>query len=40
GLVRRKAAHGSFGEFGSKFAKATDTTPFLDDSAVFESQPG
>ena len=40
GLVRRKAAHGSFGEFGSKFAKATDTTPFLDDSAVFEAQPG
>lgn len=40
GLVRQKAQHLSFGEFGSKFAKATDNAPFLDASDIIESAPG
>lgn len=40
GLVRKKAAHGSFGEFGSKFAEATRTAPWLDDSVIAEAVPG
>lgn len=40
GLVRTAAAHGSFGEFGSKFAKATDTAPHLEASIITESAPG
>ncbi len=40
GLVRSKAQHLSFGEFGSKFAKATDKAPFLDASSIISSEPG
>lgn len=40
GLVRRKAQHLSFGEFGSKFAKATNSAPFLDDSIILHADPG
>jgi phosphoserine aminotransferase len=40
GLVRRKAQHLSFGEFGSKFAKATNAAPFLDDSVILHADPG
>ncbi|MCP3426411.1 phosphoserine transaminase [Rothia sp. AR01] len=40
GLVRNKAAHLSFGEFGSKFAQATDKAPFLEASEVIASEPG
>ncbi|WP_422935681.1 phosphoserine transaminase [Sinomonas sp. P47F7] len=40
GLVRSKAQHLSFGEFGSKFAKATDNAPFLEASSILTSEPG
>ncbi|WP_247828007.1 phosphoserine transaminase [Arthrobacter antioxidans] len=40
GLVDRKAQHLSFGEFGSKFASATDKAPFLDASSILTSEPG
>jgi phosphoserine aminotransferase len=40
GLVRSKAQHLSFGEFGSKFAKATDKAPFLEPSSIIASEPG
>ncbi|GAA2202420.1 phosphoserine transaminase [Sinomonas flava] len=40
GLVRAKAQHLSFGEFGSKFAKATDKAPFLERSSIITSEPG
>ncbi|WP_433876087.1 phosphoserine transaminase [Sinomonas atrocyanea] len=40
GLVRSKAQHLSFGEFGSKFAKATDKAPFLERSSIITSEPG
>ncbi|GAB3269801.1 phosphoserine transaminase [Sinomonas notoginsengisoli] len=40
GLVRSKAQHLSFGEFGSKFAKATDKAPFLERSSIIASDPG
>ena len=39
-LVRSRAAHAQFGEFGSKFAKATAQAPFLEDSVIFDAQPG
>ncbi|WP_026531044.1 phosphoserine transaminase [Haematomicrobium sanguinis] len=40
GLVSQRAAHLSFGEFGSKFAKETSAAPFLEDSVVLSSEPG
>ena len=40
GLVRTKAQHLSFGEFGSKFAKATDKAPFLEASSIISAEPG
>lgn len=40
GLVRQKAQHLSFGEFGSKFASATNKAPFLDASTILKSEPG
>lgn len=40
GLVESKAQHLSFGEFGSKFAKATDTAPFLQASTILSAEPG
>ncbi|WP_313812045.1 phosphoserine transaminase [Glutamicibacter sp.] len=40
GLVRNKAQHLSFGEFGSKFAKATDKAPFLNASSIIVGEPG
>ncbi|WP_105031241.1 phosphoserine transaminase [Arthrobacter ruber] len=40
GLVERKAQHLSFGEFGSKFAAATDKAPFLEGSSIITSEPG
>ncbi|REE05164.1 phosphoserine transaminase [Citricoccus muralis] len=40
GLVRSKAQHLSFGEFGSKFAKATDNAPFLEASSIRTAEPG
>jgi phosphoserine aminotransferase len=40
GLVKKKAQHLSFGEFGAKFASATDRAPFLDASEIITSAPG
>lgn len=40
GLVERKAQHLSFGEFGAKFAAATDKAPFLEPSSIISSTPG
>lgn len=40
GLVERKAQHLSFGEFGSKFAAATNKAPFLDPSSIIKAEPG
>src|SRR5699024_12836690 len=40
GLVRNKAQHLSFGEFVSKFAKATNNAPFLDDSVILQADTG
>jgi len=40
GLVENKAQHLSFGEFGSKFAAATNKAPFLDASSIIKAEPG
>lgn len=40
GLVESKAQHLVFGEFGSKFASATDKTPHLERSSIISSEPG
>lgn len=40
GLVRARAQHLSFGEFGSKFAKVTEAAPWLADPSVVKSEPG
>ncbi|WP_092109312.1 phosphoserine transaminase [Brevibacterium sandarakinum] len=40
GLVRERAAHTTFGEFGQKFAKATDEAPHLQDSLILKAEPG
>ncbi|MCC9206317.1 phosphoserine transaminase [Arthrobacter sp. zg-Y769] len=40
GLVQEKAQHLSFGEFGSKFAAATNKAPFLSASSIITSNPG
>jgi phosphoserine aminotransferase len=40
GLIRQRSQHLSFGEFGSKFAKAAQDAPFLDDPSVIKSEPG
>ncbi|AEG45286.1 phosphoserine transaminase [Isoptericola variabilis] len=39
-LVRRKAQHAAFGEFGAKFAAATRRAPFLEDSQVISADAG
>lgn len=39
-LVRRRAQHAAFGEFGAKFAAATTAAPFLDPSQVITAPPG
>ena len=40
GLVERRSAHLSFGEFSAKFGRVTAAAPWLDDPAVTESEPG
>ena len=40
GLVRERAAHATFGEFGQKFAQATDEAPHLQDSLILKAEPG
>lgn len=39
-LIRERAAHGVFGEFGAKFAKETTQAPFLKDSLLTRVEPG
>jgi phosphoserine aminotransferase len=39
-LVRERALHLTYGEFSSKFAKATGGAPFLADPIVLEAEPG
>ncbi len=39
-LVHARAQHLSFGEFGSKFARATDNAPFLEASDIRTAEPG
>ncbi len=40
GLVRERAAHATFGEFGQKFAKATNDAPHLEKSLILTAEPG
>jgi phosphoserine aminotransferase len=40
GLVRQRSQHLAFGEFGSKFAAAVASAPFLGAPTVIESEPG
>jgi phosphoserine aminotransferase len=40
GLIRDRAQCASFGEFGSKFAKAVASAPFLADPSVRTAEPG
>ena len=40
GLIREKSQHLSFGEFSSKFAKASQAAPWLQDASVITSDPG
>jgi phosphoserine aminotransferase len=40
GLIERKSQHLAFGEFSSKFAKAVQQAPFLDDPTVISADPG
>jgi phosphoserine aminotransferase len=40
GLIRNRSQHLSFGEFSSKFAKAAQQAPFLDEPTVLTSEPG
>ncbi len=40
GLVQQRSRHYSFGEFSSKFAKATAAAPWLDDPDVVTADPG
>jgi len=39
-LVEKRSAHGVFGEFGAKFAKATTRAPFLEEPVVTKAAPG
>lgn len=39
-LVRRRAQHLAFGEFGSKFAQVTDKAPHLEPSDILRAEPG
>jgi phosphoserine aminotransferase len=39
-LVRERALHLAYGEFSSKFAKATAGAPFLADPILIEAEPG
>ena len=39
-LIAERSAHGVFGEFSRKFARASAAAPFLGEPAVFEAEPG
>ena len=40
GLIEKKSAHLSYGEFSSKFAKAAKVAPWLEAPQVIEAEPG
>jgi phosphoserine aminotransferase len=40
GLIEKKSQHLSFGEFSSKFAKASAAAPWLEEPSVITSEPG
>lgn len=40
GLIRRRSAHGTYGEFSAKFASGVAEAPFLDDPVVVTGAPG
>src|SRR5688572_18117704 len=40
GLIRSRSQHLSFGEFSSKFAKAAQQAPWLEEPTVIASEPG
>ncbi|WP_336029976.1 phosphoserine transaminase [Geodermatophilus sp. FMUSA9-8] len=40
GLVRRRSAHGTYGEFSAKFAAAIAEAPFLEEPVVAAAAPG
>jgi phosphoserine aminotransferase len=40
GLVRRRSAHLSYGQFSSRFAAVTAGAPFLDEPKIAEAPPG
>ncbi|SHF71140.1 phosphoserine transaminase [Geodermatophilus nigrescens] len=40
GLVRRRSAHGTYGEFSAKFASAIAEAPFLEEPVVAAAAPG
>ena len=40
GLIENKSGHLSFGEFSSKFAKAAQKAPWLDEPTIISSEPG
>ncbi|WP_127573456.1 phosphoserine transaminase [Georgenia faecalis] len=40
GLVRSRARHAAFGEFGAKFAAGTARAPFLEPSDIVTAEPG
>jgi phosphoserine aminotransferase len=40
GLIRRRSAHGTFGEFSAKFASGVAEAPFLDDPVIAKADAG
>ena len=40
GLIEKKSAHLTYGEFSSKFAKASKMAPWLDAPQILEAEPG
>lgn len=40
GFIEQRSMHLSFGEFGSKFAKAAKTAPHLSEPVIIEADPG
>jgi phosphoserine aminotransferase len=40
GLIRRRSAHGTYGEFSAKFASGVAEAPFLDDPVIATGAPG
>ena len=40
GLIRRRSAHGTYGEFSAKFASGVAEAPFLDDPVIAKAEPG